>query len=69
LTDEEENIDEEEQEEEQQDLRSFRDELDGLIEECMESGVGEDEIQEIMWSRIIDIDRSREEETRYLWEG
>jgi hypothetical protein len=69
LTDEEENTEEEEQEEEQQDLRSFRDELDDLIEEYMESGVDEDEIQEMMWSRIIDIDRSREEETRYLWEG
>lgn len=69
MTDEEEETEDETEEEEQLTPRSFRDGLDELIKEHREDRVADTELQEIMWSRIIEIDRGREEETPYLWEG
>jgi len=45
--------------------RTFRDGLDEIVESHRESGVNTDEIMNIMWTRIVELDRETERRTPY----
>lgn len=58
-----------EQEEEQLTPRTFRDEIDTVIETHRDHDVADRELMDIMWSRIQRLDGTIEEETPYVWES